>query len=151
MSNVIKLEATFDLDAIKAEIESSKKITGDEAYFEQLSKIQATKKVLGDIEDQLKSIEAEAKGFINSKAKALYGDNWTVIDGANFKISRSKTGDVYIINGSPASQFIKTKVSVDTKAVDKYITENKKLPKYIEVNDQRGESIKITVKSNEDS
>lgn len=141
----VKLEAEFDLDTLRKQIESSKTIKGDEAYFEQLSQMQAVKLELKALEDELMSVEAEAKGLINSKAKSLYGDNWQVIQGENFKITRSKTGDVYLINGSPNSKFIKIKKSVDSKAVDDYVVEKGSLPTGIEVNDQRGESIQVKI------
>lgn len=145
MSNIVKIEAKFDIDNIREQIEASKDIKGDEAYFEQLVEIQRVKNQLGDIADLIKSIESEAKGLINNKAKALYGDNWQVIKGERFKILRSKTGDVYLINGEPNSKFVKVKKSIDTKIVDSYVTEKGKLPKGIEINDQRGESIRITI------
>lgn len=147
MSNVVKIEAVFDLDSIKEQIESSKTIKGDEAYFTQLAQIDVVKKQLSVLEDELKSIESTAKGFINSKAKALYGDNWQVISGENFKISRSKTGDMYLVTGEPSAKFVKIKKSVDSKAVDEFVAKNSKLPKGIAVNEQRGESIRISIKN----
>src|SRR5690606_11937887 len=97
----IKIEAEFDIDKLKAQIEATKKIEDGEEYFEQLTEIQRVKKQLGEVEDLLKSVETEAKGLINAKAKSLYGDNWQVIKGEKFKISRSKTGELYLINGTP--------------------------------------------------
>lgn len=141
----IKFEAEFDLDKLKTEIEATKAIKDGEAYFDQLAEIQRVKKYLAELEDQLKSIEAEAKGLINNKAKALYGDNWQVIKGEHFKIMRSYTGDLYLINGTPSPKFVKVRKSVDSKVVDAYVAEHAKLPKGIELNDQRGESIRITV------
>lgn len=141
----IKIEAEFDIDKLKAQIEATKKIEDGEEYFEQLTEIQRVKKQLGEVEDLLKSVETEAKGLINAKAKSLYGDNWQVIKGEKFKISRSKTGELYLINGTPNPKFVKVKKSVVADLVDEYVTENSKLPKGIEVNDKRGESIRITI------
>lgn len=143
--NVVKIEAEFDLDAIKDEIQASKKITGNEAYFKQLARIQSVKNQIKLLEDQLITVDQEAKGLINNKAKALFGDNWQVIKGDNFKITRSQTGDVYVITDAASPKFVKVKKSVDTKAVEEYVTQHSKLPKGIEVNDQRGESIRISV------
>lgn len=141
----IKIEAEFDIDKLKAQIEATQKIKDGEEYFEQLTEIQRVKKQLGEVEDLLKSVETEAKGLINAKAKSLYGDNWQVIKGEKFKISRSKTGELYLINGTPNPKFVKVKKSVVADLVDEYVTENSKLPKGIEVNDKRGESIRITI------
>lgn len=142
--NII-IHAEFDLDTLRQQVESSKTIKGDEPYFEQLIAVQSVKAQLSALEDELKSIEADAKGFINTKAKALYGDNWQVIKGERFKITRSKTGEMYLINGSPSSKFVKVKKSVDSKAVEEYMSDKGKLPKGVEVNDQRGEQIRITI------
>lgn len=142
----MKIEAEFDLDKLRKQIEAAKDIKGDEPFFEQLAQVQAVKRQLAEVEDLLMSIELEAKGLINNKAKALYGDNWQVIKGENFKIMRSKTGDMYVLAGKANPKFVKVKQSVDSKAVDEYVAAHSKLPTGIEINDHRGETIRITLK-----
>ncbi len=148
-SNLVRIEAEFDLEALKTALARAKDIKDSEAFFVQLSEVQRVKTKIKELEDQLISIETEAKGLINSKAKALYGDNWQVIKGDRFKITRSKTGDVYAINGTPSPKFVKIKKSPDSKDIDAYVEKTKKLPKGIEINDQRGESIRITISEND--
>jgi hypothetical protein len=142
----MKIEAEINLDWLREQIEKATELTGDEEFFEQLSAVEVVKKQLKDVEDQIKTVEAEAKGMINARAKALYGNDWQVISGKHVKITRSKTGDVYTINGTPSAKFVKVKKSVDSKLVDEYVVKNSKLPKGIEINDKRGESLRITVK-----
>lgn len=136
----------IDVDALKEAVEKATKIDDAESFFEELTQIQRAKMDIKKLTDDLYSIEQDVKGLINTKAKALYGGDWQVIKGEHFKITRSKTGDVYLVNGTPNAKFTKVKVSVDSKAVDDYVTEHDKLPKGIEINDKRGESLRITIK-----
>ena len=146
MENIININAQIDLKALREQIEKATKIEDGEKFFESLSEVYAIKAEIGAVLDQITSIETEAKGLINSKAKALYGNEWQAISGEKFKITRSKTGDVYTLTGKAAPRFVKIKKSVDSKAVENYIAEKGKLPAGIEINDQRGESIRVTLK-----
>lgn len=145
MENVIKIEAEIDVKALKERLEKATKIEDGEQFFETLSQVYKAKAELDAAYDLIKSIETDAKGLINAKAKALYGDSWTAIKGERFKITRSKTGDVYAIVGKPQKKFLKVKVSADSKAVDAFVELKGKLPAGIEINDQRGESIRVTI------
>ena len=136
----------IDVDALKVAVEKATKIDDAESFFEELTQIQRAKMDIKKLTDDLYSIEQDVKGLINTKAKALYGGDWQVIKGEHFKITRSKTGDVYLVNGTPNAKFTKVKVSVDSKAVDEHVIEHDKLPKGIEINDKRGESLRITIK-----
>ena len=147
--NTIIINAEFDLEQLKADIEASKDLEDDQSFFEQLALIQKTKTQLGDLNDALKSIEVEAKGLINARAKALYGDDWSAIKGDRFKITRSGSGAVYLINGRPGTKFVKTTQSIITEAVKEHIATTGKLPAGIEPNGERGETIRITVNSDE--
>lgn len=141
-----EIKAEFDLDKFRQEIEASKQIKGDENYFSQLAKIEEVKAQIKRLQDELISIEVQAKGLIDAKAKALVGDNWQVIAGEGFKITRSPTGSVYDIVGSPSPKFVIVKKAVDTKVVDEYIAKRAKLPKGIAVNEERNYSIRINLK-----
>ena len=136
----------FDMNKVRAVIEKSLKLEEDQDFFNELSTIQMFKTIVKDSLEEIESFETEAKGLINNKAKALYGDDWQVIAGEHFKITKSKTGEMYTINGDPNKKFVKTKKSVDSKEVDNFIAENSKLPAGIEINDKRGESLRITLK-----
>lgn len=142
----MEISLNIDLDQLRTDIESATKITDDEKFFEQLSEVEVVKKQLKDAADLLYSIEQDVKGLINTKAKALFGPDWQAIKGERFKITRSKTGDMYLVNGKPNPKFTKVKVSVDSKAVEEFLVSNDKLPAGIEVNDKRGESLRITIK-----
>lgn len=146
MENIININAKIDLKALREQIEESTKIEDGEKFFESLTEVYKIKAEIGAMLDQITSIEIEAKGLINSKAKALYGNEWQAISGEHFKITRSRTGDVYTITGQAPPRFVKIKKSVDSKAVDNYVAEKGKLPTGIEINDQRGESIRVTIK-----
>ena len=148
MSNIVKIEAEFNLDNLREQIDAAKDIKDNEAFFEQLTLVQKVKNELKQLDDAITSIDQEAKGLLNNKAKSLYGDNWQVVKGERFKITRSKTGDMYLLTDSASPKFVKVKKSVDSKAVDAYVTEKGKLPKGIEVNDQRGESVRIVINEN---
>ena len=136
----------IEIDALKAIIEEAPDLASDKEFFNHLSSVSAFKKKLKDALEELDALEKDVKGLINSRAKALYGPDWQVIAGDHFKITRSKTGDMYTINGNPSPQFIKVKKTVDSKLVEEFIVKNDKLPKGIEINDQRGESLRITIK-----
>lgn len=148
MENVIKINAEIDVKALRDQLESATKIEDGEAFFETLSAVYKAKREMDQAYDLLKSLETEAKGLINTKAKALYGNEWQAIKGERFKITRSRTGDIYAIAGKAPKKFLKVKTSVDSKLVDAYVEMNGKLPTGIELNDQRGESIRVTINEN---
>lgn len=146
MNNVIKIQAEIDVQALRKQLESATKIEDGEQFFETLSQVYKAKAELDAAYDLIKSIETDAKGLIDAKATALYGTSWSAISGEHFKITKSKTGDVYSIEGKPAKKFLKVKTSVDSKAVEEYVLNKSKLPAGIVVNDQRGTSLRITIK-----
>ena len=84
----IIINAEFDIEELRTSIENVKKIENAEDFFKQLGEVQRVKTELAAVADQLKTIEAEAKGLINSKAKALFGDEWVAVKGHGFKITR---------------------------------------------------------------
>jgi len=134
----------INFDDVKKQIEDATKLEGEE-FYRRLLEISGLKMIVKDTLEQVEMYERDVKGLINAKAKAVYGNDWQAIKGEKFKITRSKTGSMYLVNGKPNAKFIVTKVTVDSKAVDEFIEENERLPKGIELNDQRGESLRITV------
>lgn len=146
--NIIKIEAEIDIDAVKAAIEEAKDLNDNEELFNKLVEFERVKKQAADILDQVKSIEEDVKGFIKSKANALYGNEWEAIKGPNYKITKSPTGSVYAISGKVQKKFLVIKESVDTKQVNAYIKEKGKLPTGLDYNPDRGNSIRITVHDN---
>lgn len=140
------IEANIDIEWLKGILDSITDLETDEEIFGALAQLQTVKDQLDEAYEALGDIESEVKSLINNKAKALYGPEWEVIKGHGFKISRSKTGDKYNLTGETvATEFVKIKQSVNSKAVEEYITENQKLPDGIEINVNRGESIRIKV------
>lgn len=151
MNDKVTINAEFDLALIRDTVEAATRIEDDQEVFEQLAGIQQVKKQLAELDDLVKSVEAEAKSAIKSKAKALYGDDWQAIEGDNFKITRSATGSVYSIVGKPGRKFVKVKESVDTDAVEEHmLAHDGQLPSGIEVNPSRGESIRISMKASDE-
>lgn len=139
----------FEIDTVKLKevITESATLEDNEELFTRLSSIAHAKKLLKDALDDIESIEGEAKGLINNRAKTLYGASWQVIAGKGYKINRIPTGSIYVRNPDiPApKKFIEIKESINTAAVDLFIEKTGKLPKGIEVNPARGDSIRISV------
>lgn len=146
MPNIIKLDAEINFDDIQKTIDGALKLEDNQEVFYALTDVMRVKEQVKILLEKVESVERDTKGLINSRAKQLYGEDWQVIKGEHFKITRSKTGDVYLINGKPLGRYTKTKITVDSKAVDEYVAKNEKLPLGIEINDQRGESLRITLK-----
>lgn len=142
----IKIEAEFDIKALQETVDKALTLDDNESLFNQLASVAQAKAQLAAVAEQLDKVERDAKGLINSKAKALYGAHWQAIKGKGYKITRSFTGSKYEHIGEAGEQFIKVKTSVDSKAVEAYVAETSELPKGIAYNPQRGESIRITVR-----
>lgn len=139
----------INLDQLKVIVDKSTKLEDDAKFFEALSAMTFAKKAVLDTLEQVESLETEAKGLINAKAKALYGNDWQVIAGEHFKISRSPTGQLYELVSPDEVQpeFLKVKFAPNAKAIDDFREANdNKLPTGVAINEHRGETIKITVK-----
>jgi len=147
---VIEIDIKIDDQEVKDSLEGFVSYQDNEELFSKLSSIATAKKQLTDALEQVESIEKQAKGIINSKAKTLYGTDWKVIAGKGYKITRSKTGAVYMINPDikVSKKFLKVVESVNTEAVELALEKTEKLPKGIEYNSKRGESLRITVDEN---
>lgn len=147
MSEPIKLELEIDLEALKETIEKATELNDSQELFDSLVEVYRAKKQIGDILDQLISIETEAKGLIKVKADALYGKEWTAIKGKGYKIAKTPTGSIFNIlpDAKPPKEFVVIKETLDSKKVEEFIKEKGKLPKGIEYNPSRGSSIRVTV------
>lgn len=147
MSEPIKIELEIDLEALKGVVEEAKDLNDNQELFSQLVEVYRVKSEIGNILDQLTSIETEAKGLIKAKADALYGSEWTAIKGEGYKITRSATGSVFNIlpDAKPPKEFLVIKEAVDSKKVEEFIKEKGKLPKGLEYNPSRGSSIRVTI------
>jgi hypothetical protein len=148
MSEPIKIEAEIDIEGLKETIENAKDLNDNKELFDRLVEVARIKKIANDILDQTASIEGQVKGLINSKATALYGNEWEAIKGDNYKITRSGTGAVFKIIGKVQNKFKVVKESLDTEAVTDYIRKSGKLPTGVDYNPTRGSSIRITVQDN---
>lgn len=148
MSDTVKIEAEFDLTELQKTVNDALDLKDNATLFGQLAAIAKAKAEVADLKDAIDKIEADAKGLINAKAKALYGDNWQAIAGPGYKISRSFTGSKYDIVDPEkvAPELLVVKYSVDSKAVENVVKATSELPQGIEVNQARGESIRLTVK-----
>jgi hypothetical protein len=149
MDDVIDIELKVDIKKLRETIESALDLNDNQQLFEQLIEFERVKKQVADIVDSIKSIEVDAKGLIASKANALYTDKWEAIKGKHYKITKSPTGSVFIIDGEPENEFVVIKKSLDTKLVNNYIKDNGKLPSGVQYNDARGTSIRINVSDDE--
>lgn len=145
---MITLNYELDEEKLSSAINNAIDLKNNNEMFEQLSSVSKAKKELEDALDKLSSIELVAKGLINSKAKQLYGKDWQTITGQGYKITRSATGNIYVRNPDlPVSKkFIELKEVLLTKVIDAELEKTGKLPKGIELNPSRGESIRITIK-----
>lgn len=144
MSKLV-VHAEIDLDTTLVHIADAPELESSEAVFEGLSQIAAAKAEANRVLDEVVAAELQVKQAINDKAKALYGPNWEAIKGERFKIVRYRTGSIYELAGEADPEFLKVTTTVDSDAVDKYVTERETLPEGIEINPNRGETIRITV------
>jgi len=141
----LELSIEIDLNEVIEAIEDASNLDNN-AHFAKLAQIQIAKNNLKDALDKVEKVERDVKHVINAKAKTLYGNDWSVIAGDNYKITRSFTGSVYDINGTPNAKYLLIKKSVNSEAVKAYAELNDgKLPKGIVPNGGRGESITIKV------
>lgn len=145
---MITLNYEINEEELAKSINEAIKLEDNEEMFNQLCAVKRAKLELEEALEKLEKIESIAKGFINSKAKQLYGNDWQTIASKNYKITRSKTGNIYVINPEikVSKKFLKIVESIDTKLVDAELEKTQKLPKGIELNPSRGDSIRITLK-----
>lgn len=141
----IIIEIEIDLKELSATMNNAEDLKDNDAIFKALTSFAEPKKVLEDALDELKSVEALAKSAIQAKATTLYGEDWGCIKGHGYKISESATGAVFDVTGKPNKKFIVTKVAANTKEIEDYIKLNSKLPAGIEVNKNRGKSLRVTL------
>lgn len=144
----MQINHEVDLEGLKAIVEGAADLNDNQEMFQSLSRISAAKKELKDILDELEDYEAGAKNLILQKARQLYGSDWQTISGKGYKITRSATGNVFIRNPDlkVAKKYVEIKESLKTKLIQEDLEKTGKLPEGIEVNPQRGESIRITIK-----
>lgn len=145
---MITLNYELNEEELARSINEAIKLDDNEEMFNHLCNVKRAKSELEDALEKLENIEIIAKGLINSKAKELYGIDWQTIASKNYKITRSKTGNIYVRNPeiSVNKKFLKIVESLDTKAIDAELEKTQKLPKGVEVNPNRGDSIRITIK-----
>lgn len=145
---MIELNYKLDEEELASSINEAIKLEDNERMFDSLCEVKRAKLELEDALEKLEKIEIIAKGLINSKAKQLYGNDWQTIVSKGYKITRSSTGNIYIRNPDlPVSKkFIELKECLLTKLIDAELEKTGKLPKGIEINPSRGESIRITLK-----
>jgi len=146
----VRLELEIDIEALRDVIETSKDLNDNNELFVGLTEVYRAKKQVGDLLDQLLSLETDAKGLIKAKADALYGKGWQAIKGKGYKISQSGTGAVFNIlpDAKPPKEFVVYKPTLDTKAIETHIKETGKLPRGIEYNLNRGTSLRVVVADN---
>lgn len=146
---VITINVEIDVEELQNIIKDAATLEDNALLFGKLAEIGKARKIIKDAVEAIDKIDAEAKGFINAKAKALYGNNWQTIVGPGYKIGRSFTGAKYEQIAPASEEFIVIKQSVDSKAVENYVKAHSELPEGIAVNQMRGEAIRITVKEDE--
>jgi len=139
----------LDLESFKTILDNSKKIETDEKFFASLSAIVNAKNLIKDALDDIESYESQAKGQINAKAKALYGQDWTVIAGEHFKISRSPVGQLYEVTDPDKvdAEYVTIKISPNSRTIETYReSHDNTIPEGIAINEQRTESIRVAIK-----
>lgn len=145
---MITLNYELDETKLAESINDAIKLEDNEQMFSHLCEVKRAKLELEDALEKLEQIEVVAKGLINSKAKELYGTDWQTIASSNYKITRSKTGNIYVMNPDIKvnKKFLKIVESLDTKLIDEELEKTQKLPQGVEINPNRGDSIRITLK-----
>jgi hypothetical protein len=148
----IELKFEVDLKALLESIAKSGDLGNDPEVFNALAEVERVKASFKAAQKKLDEIEKQAKEVINGRAKALYGDNWSVIKDSEdrYKILRTPTGSVFEATDDADDEFLKLQISVDTDKVETFIKENSKLPEGIQYNPNRGQSIRINVKLDEE-
>lgn len=136
----------IDTEKIKSQIAEAKELKDSKELFETLALLTSTGKEIKDALEEFAGLEREIKQAINDRAKSLYGDKWSAIAGEKYKVSRSFTGNVYDISDEVDKKFVVVKKSANTKEIDNYIKEKGQLPKGVDLNSQRGEMLRITVR-----
>lgn len=149
--NIISIQAEIDLAPILDAIAKSGDLNNDNAVFEGLAQVEHIKKLLATANERLDEVEKAVKSTINGRAKALYGDEWTVIKGDNYKIVRVKTGAVYEADDDASEEFLKIKVDVNSRKVEEYIKAHSTLPEGITYNPNRNDSIRIALTEVDDA
>lgn len=146
---MVELNIKIDDEKLEKTIADAEQLSDNDKVFASLTEVVKAKKELEDALEVVARLEAKAKQDIDAKAKALYGNDWQAIAGTGYKITRSFTGAVYIINPDqrPDKKYLKVTESIDTAKVKAAIELNDgKLPKGIELNPHRNTSIRITLK-----
>ncbi len=151
MNNQIDIELHIDIESLRETIESALDLNDNQLLFEKLIEFESAKKKINEALDLIKSIEADAKGLILSKANALYTDKWEAIKGKNYKITKSSTGSVFNVTDEADEEFVVLKKTANTKVINQYIKDNGKLPKGLTYNESRGVSLRITVHEDEEN
>ena len=144
----ITIAVDIDLAEVQGIVDAALKLEDNAELFTKLAEFAKIKKQIADAVEAIDRVEVDIKGVINAKAKQLYGNDWQAIAGPGYKISRSFTGAKYEHVGEASEEFIVTKLSINSKAVETYVKKHSELPTGIAVNSARGESIRITVKDN---
>lgn len=145
---MIELNIKIDEGKLKSLLTEADNLNDNDQVFGKLTEVVAAKKQLEDALETVAKIEAEAKQNIDARAKALYGNDWQAISGTGYKITRSFTGAVYMMNPDqkPDKKFLKIVESLDTAKIKAAIELNGgKLPKGVELNPNRNTSIRITL------
>lgn len=149
--NIIEINATLDLQPILNAIAESGDLNNDEKVFESLAQVERLKKTFTEAKARLAEVSKEVAACINGRAKALYGEHWTVIKGDNYKITRVKTGAVYEADDDASEEFLKLKVDVNSRKVEEYIKAHSTLPEGITYNPNRNDSIRIALTEVDDA
>ena len=146
---MIELNIKIDDEQLENTINNAEHLKDNDKVFASLTEVVKAKKQIEGALEVVSKLEAKAKQDIDAKAKALYGNDWQAIAGTGYKITRSFTGAVYMINPDqrPDKKYLKVTESIDTAKVKAAIELNDgKLPKGIELNPHRNTSIRITLK-----
>lgn len=149
----MKIEYLLDIDKLKTLINEASNLNDNNDFFKKLSEINKAKNELKDILEDVDSIESEIKSVINGRAKQLYGNDWQVIKGKGYKLSRYFSGDIFSREEDTKinKKYLKIVERLDSKAIEDDIVKTGALPKGLLYNPSRNEVIRITVAKDEDA
>ena len=159
-SGKLTIQIDLDVQPVLDTIAKAKSLENNNDLFNGLAPIITEKKKLEDALEQVEAVERQVKQTINDRAKAIMGPDWAAIKGTNYKFTRSFTGSVYelvpildedtgevIKEADP--EFVKITVAPNTEAITKFREANSALPECVAINESRGESIRLTVQTND--
>lgn len=136
------MKITIDLNKLVVAKDKSGDFVLNDAGGDELVKIA---KAMEQIED----LYNQAKAKVHEQA-IEYDPNVKAIDGHRVRIGFSATGAKYLVDPLTADKkFVKAKLTPDTDEIDEYYEHHLELPEGVQPNEERGVSVRLTIKDDD--